>query len=384
MRSNQELIAAVHFSPYRGNFVVAGGGSELISMLLCAPGASRTVLEACVPYSPSAMESYLNALPEHFCCEETARRLAACAWLRARRNTNPCPTELFGFSLTATLASLRPHRGEHRAFAAFQTQNRTVSYALQLTKGENDRAAEEKIVARWALRLLADACGVEESGEKPIHDCRPSEGLRRVFVGEIPFVLFYRDLTTGEMTQSETLPSEPIAIFPGSFHPFHEGHAQMWALAERTLGRRVALELAILNADKPPLDFAEIEMRLRQIWASFPGNLIIVSGLPFFLMKAETFRNADFVVGIDTLRRMNDARYHHGSVELRDISHRRIAQTGAKFLVFGRKNGDTFETMDKIALSPALQEICVQMPECQFRNDISSTELRKRASERRS
>ena len=43
------LIADIHALPARGVFHVTGGGSLILSDLLCVPGASNTVLEASVP-----------------------------------------------------------------------------------------------------------------------------------------------------------------------------------------------------------------------------------------------------------------------------------------------------------------------------------------------
>ena len=62
---------------------VTGGGSRAISELLEVPGASRTVLEAVVPYAAPALIAWLGAKPEHFCEPRTARAMAMVGFQRA-------------------------------------------------------------------------------------------------------------------------------------------------------------------------------------------------------------------------------------------------------------------------------------------------------------
>ena len=50
-----QLIDQIHDSPLMVVIAVSGGGVASISDLLLVPGASRTVLEAQVPYSFSAL-----------------------------------------------------------------------------------------------------------------------------------------------------------------------------------------------------------------------------------------------------------------------------------------------------------------------------------------
>ena len=352
--TNFEKAAAIHASVGRGFFVCSGGGSGLLSALLSVPGASRTVLEARVPYSAEAMTSFLGRRPEQFCSEPTARRIAAMAWYQARKLT-PGDDSVFGFSLTATLATQREHRGEHRAFAAFQSAERTVSYSLELAKDKADRTQEEQIVTDWALDLVSEFCGILPASHKPTNDCTAPVASPQI-----------------------------DSIFPGSYAPIHSGHGMMHAFAQRLLGKPPALELAVLNADKPPLDYITISERLERIWAepAFRGNCVILSGLPFFEQKAEAFPGRTFIVGMDTLERIADTKYHHDEPILLEKSLRRISETGARFLVFGRvkstSSGKFFETFQPDRVPGTLAKICHGVPEEMFRKDVSSTEIRSR------
>ena len=83
--SADELVKLIHDTPVRLVLAVTGGGSGAIGGLLGVPGASRTVLEAVVPYCAAAMVDWLGGRPDQFCAEPTARAMAMAAYRRACR-----------------------------------------------------------------------------------------------------------------------------------------------------------------------------------------------------------------------------------------------------------------------------------------------------------
>ncbi len=379
-----EKIAAIHTSLNRGVFILSGGGSEFLSRLLSVPGASATVLEACVPYSTEAMTEFLHQKPEQFCCEPTARRLAAMAWLRAMKyakseSLSTLPANAFlGFGLTATLATSRKHRGKHRVFAAFHSLERTVSYSLEFEKDKLNRGEEEKLTADWALNLLTAFCGIEtEFHDSPLKEQTAPDLWQKVLNGELPFIELHRD---GGV--SRTLSPEIRGIFPGSFAPIHEGHCQMHDFARQKLGGEIALELSVLNADKPPLDYVSIQERLTRIFSdpNFTGNTVLLSRLPFFELKSRYFPNQTFLVGMDTLKRIASPKYHFGEKFLLEKSLANLKKCGTRFLVFGRTQNfqeeNSFETFRPSAFLPSLSELCEGIGADEFRNDHSSTQIR--------
>ncbi|HEX4148793.1 MAG TPA: hypothetical protein VHY20_07390, partial [Pirellulales bacterium] len=192
----EELASAIHQAARPLVVVVTGGGSGAIAALLQVPGASRTVLEAAVPYAPQALASWLKAAPEQACASRTARAMAMVAYQRARGyvlgskavgNTNeprptlgrpkpegdtPCSqvtgnesrnnTAPAGLSCTASLATDRPKHGDHRLFVALQTGDRTLEWSAVVTKGMRSRSQEEELCSGVLLNAAAEAAGLRQ------------------------------------------------------------------------------------------------------------------------------------------------------------------------------------------------------------------------------
>ena len=159
--SADQLVQLIHDSPSRIVLAASGGGARAIADLLQVPGASRTLLEAVVPYSPEAMIDWLGGHPDEFCSAATARAMAMAAFSRARR-LDDTPENAAGVACTASLASDRPKRGPHRIYAAVQTADETAVWHLQLLKGRRSREEEERLAGRMVLGAVADACGLAE------------------------------------------------------------------------------------------------------------------------------------------------------------------------------------------------------------------------------
>jgi hypothetical protein len=155
------LITRIHARPAMAVLVVTGGGSQALADLLAVPGASRTLLEALVPYSHKSLTAFLGAPPVQYVSVETAAALAQAAYRRALvlRENETAPVA--GVSCTATLATDRPKQGVHRAQCGLCTAARTQVYSLTLQKGARDRQGEERLVSDLLLHVLAKACGAD-------------------------------------------------------------------------------------------------------------------------------------------------------------------------------------------------------------------------------
>ena len=71
-----ELVSRIHTSATMCCLAVTGGGVTAIADLLAVPGASRTVLEATVPYAASALADLLGAPPAQTTSASTAASMA--------------------------------------------------------------------------------------------------------------------------------------------------------------------------------------------------------------------------------------------------------------------------------------------------------------------
>lgn len=165
-------------------------------------------------------------------------------------------------------------------------------------------------------------------------------------------------------------------IFPGSFNPFHRGHARMAQFAMKRLGKPVELELSIANVDKSTLTPEEFMARM----ATMPDSLgVWLTRSATFVDKSQLFPNATFVVGADTIRRVAQPRYYgNDEGKLLDAIERIRAQN-CRFLVFGRVEGPSFQTLASLRLLESLRELCDEIPEQEFRVDICSTDLRNQS-----
>ncbi len=370
---------------------VTGGGSGAISALLQVPGASRTMLEAVVPYADAALEQWLGGQPMQACSAPTARAMAMAAFARARRLAPLVdPQRLVGIGCTASLATNRTRRGDHRIHVGVQTARETASHSLHLEKGRRDRAAEELLATELVLWAVGDACGVdagtvretlvahtagEAAGEPLVSEReRAPAALSELILGTRRSAVVKRGSTNNIFDEAGT-PPLPV-VFPGAFNPPHVGHLRMAAEAERRLGQPVAWELSVANVDKPPLDFLAMRERVEALRREDSARLIAITSAPTFREKARLFPDATFVVGADTIARIADLRYYGGDAAGRDDALGQIADRGCHFLVFGRQVGDQFQTVANLDLPASLRDLCDEVPAAEFREDVSSTELR--------
>ncbi|HLA84530.1 MAG TPA: CinA family protein [Thermoguttaceae bacterium] len=369
----EDLVAQIHCSAGRVVLSLSGGGSRAISALTEVPGASRTLLDAVVPYSRTALVEWLGGYPDQYCSAETARRMAMVGFLRALK-LEESDVPLAGVGCAGSLITDRPKKGPHRAHVAIQTVSFTAVRSIWLVKEQRNRAEEEDLVSRLVLNAVAEACGLEPVLDLDLVDDERFERSQTIAPPA------WQELLLG---RREIVPSGPPAkedepeghvIFAGAFHPLHAGHRRMVQIAEELLGRPVEFELTILNPDKPPIDYSEIKRRLDQ----FDSNRRIwLTRAPTFVEKARLLPGTTFVVGTDTLRRIADPRYYGNDPAACRAALLKIAARGCRFLVFGRNMGLGYIGLQQLDLPDPLRSMCQAVGEDVFREDVSSTEIRR-------
>ena len=247
MKRLQSIAGEIHDSPFMGVLCVTGGGSEALAQLLTVPGASRTVIEALVPYHPSALAEFLGGRPDQSCSAKTARAMAMAAFQRAMAlEPEVDPSRLLGVGATAALATDRQRRGENKVYVCVQSLSATREAALMLNMTRT-RGEEEALAARLIIDLLAEACGlpVDLAWQQ-----NKTDGFNEHVTHGQPA---WQGLFTGERRSTHDPGMPPQVLFPGAFNPMHDGHRTMVRLAEDVLGKPVTLEISAFNVDKPPL-----------------------------------------------------------------------------------------------------------------------------------
>ncbi|MCP5100175.1 MAG: hypothetical protein GY943_31870, partial [Chloroflexi bacterium] len=320
----KQLVQAIHNSSTRTVIVTAGAGTQALSDLLNVPGATRTLLEALVPYSQAAFDEFLGQQPKQYVHPQTARFLAGRAFTRARwlENTD---TPLVGLACTATIVTDRPKRGEHRAHIAAWQPERLIRCGVHLQKGVRDRTGEENLVSNVMLNVLAQACGLDIKLTLPFH--ANDELIEMVDnFEEAAIKLHRRDIAYFGVEADGHIQNEngvPKLILSGAFNPLHDGHLDLAKTAVSALNQPIAFELAAVHVDKPSLSPEVIIDRLSQFAGRWP---IFVSTAPTYVEKAQLYPGCTFVVGYDTAVRVLHPRYYGHNQENIESALREIQQ----------------------------------------------------------
>lgn len=349
-------VADLHASNWAGVCYLTGGGSLLLSELLCEPGASATLLDAGVPYSYEALVQLLGHAPAQACSEVTSRNLAMKAFTDAQKIGSD--HDLFGLGITASLRTSRSKRGAIRAYVALQTLSHSQVTLVEFPKSST-RPEQEALLANVAFGKLCWGIGLASNS--------------------VP--KYTTQTATAQFSHKRLFETEPVALgvcsrayLPGAFNPVHTGHRRMHRLAQEILRCEVQYELSIKNADKLPLDYFDLNQRIDQ----FEAGELVLTNLPYFYQKAKHLRGTrgvTFVVGIDTFARIIEPKFYETDTQLDEVI-KYLVTSETNFLVFGRTVEDKFKTLDDLSIPESLLPRCRQVESSRFQCDLASSTFR--------
>jgi nicotinic acid mononucleotide adenylyltransferase len=181
-----------------------------------------------------------------------------------------------------------------------------------------------------------------------------------------------------------------IYVYPGSFNPLHIGHLAIAQYVKERYKAETIFEICNCPNDKNPVSEEDLAKRVKQF--TMLSRLVTVTNNTSFLEKSTTKAiakylstiNTDFpdwkfdcslfkitfIVGADTINRIDDIKYYCGSVREHVRAMSIFAASGVRFLVFPRHGHLTNN------LSPDIMHLCEFVTDFESVN-ISSTQIRE-------
>jgi cytidylyltransferase-like protein len=358
--------------------VATGAGTNLLTSLWSTPGASAYLKGFHFPYDSAETDAFLGYQPDGYCTEKTAILMAIEAYVRSRRlyylrgqDRDPATISrnAIGLAVTASVASMTEHRGEHRAFIA-TVSNLTppviTARKIVLPKGVGlfARMGDDAIVSDATVKELDQtlrdyAYSVSSYTEEQIKE----------FLFEKSYPL---------MDERLSLLSDKVIFIPGNFNPIHQSHLAMGQTLRTAYGFKPIYTICIDPPHKPQLSLIDMLDRVAMFRALAPrAGLLFTRKDPLFIDKMRAYPNSTWAVGGDTLDRLLDPKWGPTTDEVCDV----IESTGSKIYFFPSKHADGWidtpsifkkYTTDKLAvlLHKKIMRVGVELP------DIRSSSIR--------
>lgn len=331
---------------------VTGGGQSFFTEFMQYSGASKTIVGGLIPYGKEQLTNFCGYEPKQYCSSSTALRMATKAFEQGSKGIDS--NDLVGIGVTCSLTTDGEREGRtHRLFIGAHTKKQSWVLTGVFYFGTS-RGDQEQFISRAIINILQHQA---QCGSLPPVEMFKGSTIADVLVDSVKVSDF--------VTVDEFKDFSAIAVYPGSWHPFHKGHFEITQLAEQILNVPVKYELTIQNADKGVVDLFEIKERVDKL-----PRPCIVSHATTFLDKAtelsQVSKHIIFIIGADTWVRIQQPEY---AGDINELYHKFKAMN-VKFLVFKRLDFPirTYSYLDDLLI---LHDDALN-----FNTVISSTEIR--------
>ena len=350
--------------------IATGAGAGLQQRLWEVPGSSAYLAGCSFPYAAEEQEELLGFMPEHFCSEEAAVDLASAAYMKAYKFGGKKP---IGVGITASVASEKIHRGDHRVFICVMTDEKVnlFQHTFEKQVGSAARHLDGDDCDNWGFWMLLETAGISETNALGKFTKDVTALARERF--------FLRPFFAANGKRLDTIPTNKhMAIMPGAYNPPHEGHLGTAQSVMDEFGRTVVFEV---TAEPPHKEALSVQALLQRAKLLQGHDRLFTRKEPYYLDKAKAFPGIPLVLGADAMVRMLDPKW---GIEPLDL-FKKFIDLETKLLVAGRTIDDQFVTCQDILADLQtkgdrgvwLLAMNVLMS-VDGRWDISSTELRNK------
>ncbi len=343
------------------HIICTGAGAGLQQKLWEVPGSSAYLSGASFPYRQAETDKTLGFVPGSYCSPEAAIDLACVAYQRAYSFGGKKPV---GLGLTASVASEREHRGEHRVHACLITDEQVVSVDHVLTKGvgSGQRDSDGRTCDLFGLGLIRLAIDPSSRNLAVGHRDSTASALERFY--SHPFFV-----KNGE--RSADVPKD-VVLMPGAYNPPHPGHLGMASEVAKQALKPVVFHVTADGPHKAPLTLQDLLKRARMLRGH---DRLFTRGDSLYLDKARRFPGVPIAMGADALARMLDPKW--GQPVLPMLYE--LSQLKTRFYVTSRPVDGDVLTMYKVFERSGIRDydLLTQMfYQVDGLWDISSTQVR--------
>lgn len=354
--------ALLDHAPLRISVVASGAGAGIQKRLWDVPGISAVLVEGNFPYSMDATDTFLGFKPERYCSARTAVEMAMQCYYRAFIPGGP---KTIGLGVSASVSSVKAHRGEHRVYAAWFSD-----HGCRVHERVLEKANDPSTLARLQDGHVTDAIGIRallEAVGEPFPD---APEVHAYDATDIAYDAFWAHPVFTRGGQRVSLPDAKVdAIFPGAFNPPHHGHFGMAKGFFDVAHLEATFHITAVTPHKALLTVADMLQRAKMLEGH---QRMFTRNDPLYVDKAERFPTRPIILGGDALERMLDPKWGPTPAELSNA----FARTGTHLYVPETRlmGGRELKTSD-LTLPPGL--VVKLIP---GRWDISSSELRAKAT----